>query len=372
MQQGALAVALGAPCPEHGACAQAEANAASSPSTDIFLLDDVELLTDQAAGCPRPGAFKKAKCLSFADPVALLPRSGPVAKVYQVAGTFVRAAAQAGLDTSSPAAAQQLACALEKAGLNATVVRPGSSLPGQGRAAAHGRLHVGSSSPYIIVRASGLQVDLIVDPALKSHFALGGRTNGDYAARLDALPEVFVGTRAQLAALVCEMASAISLQFSSQGVPVPLWRTRRVLLQHWGLRDDDDGLATTSSASGRGTTNGMQPPPMRDAVAEVNAALVIPTVGQAPRSRRPSSSSSEASDNLSVSPDSVLLRSAPVAASRMTVQLKAGMQDQQAQRREQERDAQDGAFLQTDACTTTPTSDPTDAWRIVYGFDIKH
>lgn len=55
-----------------------------------------------------------------------------------------------------------------------------------------------------------------------------------YTAKLHArVPRVFVGTRAELLALVSSMATAAALSFTSQGLRLPPWRSRTALLARW-------------------------------------------------------------------------------------------------------------------------------------------
>lgn len=77
---------------------------------------------------------------------------------------------------------------------------------------------------------------LIVEPRLREQFEVP-RPDTVYTAVLAALPRVFVGTQARLAALVAWMAARMRDSFVNAGIAVPPWRAQCALLAKWRLQE---------------------------------------------------------------------------------------------------------------------------------------
>jgi hypothetical protein len=73
------------------------------------------------------------------------------------------------------------------------------------------------------------------------------RPSAAYAASLNALPAVFVGTAQRLAVLVAWMAARLRAAFDAEGMHVPPWRSARAMLAMWRL-DTHAGVAAASAA----------------------------------------------------------------------------------------------------------------------------
>lgn len=85
-----------------------------------------------------------------------------------------------------------------------------------------------------------------MEPRLREHFEIP-RPSLAYAASLQALPSVFVGTPRQLAALVAWMAARLRTAFAQAEMPVPPWRAARAMLKMWRL-DTSEGAAAARAA----------------------------------------------------------------------------------------------------------------------------
>ena len=87
---------------------------------------------------------------------------------------------------------------------------------------------------------------LIVEPRLREQFEIP-RPSAAYAACLDALPAVFVGTPQRLTALVAWMAARLRAAFTAADMHVPPWRSARAMLAMWRL-DTPAGAAAAAAA----------------------------------------------------------------------------------------------------------------------------
>jgi hypothetical protein len=77
---------------------------------------------------------------------------------------------------------------------------------------------------------------LIVEPRLREQFETP-RPSAVYSAVLAALPRVFVGTEARLAALVTWLAARLRDAFAAASMALPPWRSRVFLLAKWRLNE---------------------------------------------------------------------------------------------------------------------------------------
>ncbi|KAG2491079.1 hypothetical protein HYH03_010524 [Edaphochlamys debaryana] len=88
--------------------------------------------------------------------------------------------------------------------------------------------------------ASGEPV--VVETCLRELFRAAPSTP-EYAAAVEALPEVWVGPRCELLELAGCMCTALALNFSFQGLDVPPWRRRSNVLARWAERHIRTALA---------------------------------------------------------------------------------------------------------------------------------
>ncbi len=68
-----------------------------------------------------------------------------------------------------------------------------------------------------------------------------------YAAVLAALPDVFVGDEARLAALVTWLAARMRDAFAAADMAVPPWRAADALLAKWRLHEGDVAVAPSAA-----------------------------------------------------------------------------------------------------------------------------
>ena len=81
----------------------------------------------------------------------------------------------------------------------------------------------------------------IVEPQVKDHFEISS-PSPEYKALLDSLPEVFVGNKDRLAALVTLLCREMALAFYASGRMLPPWRKHRSMLSKWfpeNVKDTD-------------------------------------------------------------------------------------------------------------------------------------
>eukprot|EP00899_Mesostigma_viride_P020061 jgi/Mesvir1/28056/Mv04656-RA.1 len=73
---------------------------------------------------------------------------------------------------------------------------------------------------------------VIVEPNLRQELLIA-RPSIEYAALLDCLPDVFVGSKDKLLKIVNFMAAAMAASFEMSGMSTAPWRNRRALLSNW-------------------------------------------------------------------------------------------------------------------------------------------
>ena len=85
-----------------------------------------------------------------------------------------------------------------------------------------------------------------MEPRLREQFEIP-RPSAAYAASLNVLPAVFVGSAQRLAFLVAWMAARLRAAFDAEGMHVPPWRSARTMLAMWRL-DTHAGAAAAKAA----------------------------------------------------------------------------------------------------------------------------
>lgn len=222
---------------EHPSAGEGEAlqqqSAAGEGSPDmVFEFDDQELLylsADEAA--QRSGAYRRAVHVPFLESTAAAGKKLTVAEeVSAVIASFKATTAAPRVDAGA------LAAELRRLGYSAALAYPPRVERSDGAVKMAGETEVnwGSVSPYLLVRAQGGDEEIVVEPELQAFFRLPpSLTTTHYARKLERLPAVFVGPRVRLLALAAEMAVALALNFTSQGLEVSPWRRRRVILARW-------------------------------------------------------------------------------------------------------------------------------------------
>lgn len=125
----------------------------------------------------------------------------------------------------------------------------------------------GTGGPYLALRHSYIVVNagaggdgrrlrgfggepVLVEASFRECFAIA-KPSACYARLLADLPAEFVGSPAQLTALVEVISDQISTSFQEQGMSVPPWRTLRSLLSRWRLPGEEErgGAATKTAAA---------------------------------------------------------------------------------------------------------------------------
>ncbi|KXZ56376.1 hypothetical protein GPECTOR_1g333 [Gonium pectorale] len=95
------------------------------------------------------------------------------------------------------------------------------------------------SDPFLVVTSDaaedGVDAVVVVDTTLREHLAVAPSTPSYRITLASDVPEVFVGTPARLFQLVTSMATAIQLNFGSQGIEIPPWRRKSALLSRWSV-----------------------------------------------------------------------------------------------------------------------------------------
>eukprot|EP00198_Chlamydomonas_reinhardtii_P014207 XP_001703544.1 predicted PWR protein [Chlamydomonas reinhardtii] len=114
-----------------------------------------------------------------------------------------------------------------------------------GDASTGARVHRGRS-------AAGEVEVVVVDVALREHLAVAPSTPAYERTLAAAVPEMFIGSLSRLSELVRSMASAIQLNFSSQGVCVPPWRRTQALLSRWSVAEDIERQVRLQQRTGGG------------------------------------------------------------------------------------------------------------------------
>lgn len=98
------------------------------------------------------------------------------------------------------------------------------------------RLPLSCTSPEFVTSSSQAEL-VVVDASLRELLTVAPATP-TYARTLAVnVPELFVGTKDRLTELVSRMASAVSTNFTAQGIDLPPWRRKSALLNRWsGVR----------------------------------------------------------------------------------------------------------------------------------------
>ena len=89
---------------------------------------------------------------------------------------------------------------------------------------------------------------VIIEPNLRSHFVVG-RATPQYARLVDAIPNCFVGSYAQLTEIVNFVSAHMCASFRESGLDVPPWRRPSALARKWTVRSDVGSSAPPSPGS---------------------------------------------------------------------------------------------------------------------------
>jgi len=87
---------------------------------------------------------------------------------------------------------------------------------------------------------------VIIEPNLRSHFVVG-RASSTYKRLVDALPECFVGSYAQLTEVVHFVSTHMMASFRESGLDIPPWRRPEALTSKWTLASQQSSLSASSS-----------------------------------------------------------------------------------------------------------------------------
>ncbi|GLI68819.1 hypothetical protein VaNZ11_013323 [Volvox africanus] len=180
-----------------------------------FILDDLSSPSVQPVG-----AFRRAVCVPF-QPYASSVRAALERKVRTLL-----------LDShahSRCADLQSMASLLVQQGLQTAIMRPDRS---RARTSVFAR---SISVPYLVVTSDDTEEVVVVDGALREHLLVAPSTPAYQRTLAATIPDLYIGSLARLHQLVMSMASAISLNFSSQGIDVPPWRRTSALLARWAI-----------------------------------------------------------------------------------------------------------------------------------------
>ncbi|GIL72638.1 hypothetical protein Vretimale_4384 [Volvox reticuliferus] len=180
-----------------------------------FILDDLASPSVQPAG-----AFRRVVCVPF-QPSAGSVRAALERKVRELL-----------LDNHArPRCAdlQSMASVLMQQGLQTAIMHPRKP---------HARTSFFArsiSAPYLVVTSDETEEVVVVDGALREHLLVAPSTPAYQRTLAAAIPDLFIGCLVRLHQLVISMASAISLNFTSQGIDVPPWRRTSALLARWAF-----------------------------------------------------------------------------------------------------------------------------------------
>ncbi|GLC35935.1 hypothetical protein PLESTB_000521000 [Pleodorina starrii] len=180
-----------------------------------FILDDFTSPSRQTA-C----AFRRAVCVPFQPAVSSIR----AALERQVRILLLDSCARS--RCCDVYAAHSL---LTQHGLQCSIMHPGKSH-------AHVPLFASSiGAPFLVVTSGDTDELVVVDGALREHLLVAPCTPAYQRTLTANIPDLFIGTLARLQQLVTYMASAISLNFASQGVDTPPWRRTAALLSRWAV-----------------------------------------------------------------------------------------------------------------------------------------
>jgi len=90
---------------------------------------------------------------------------------------------------------------------------------------------------------------VIIEPNLRSHFVVG-RASSAYKRLVDALPECFVGSYAQLTEVVHFVSTHMMASFRESGLDIPPWRRPGALTSKWTLASAAQQSLSASSSPG--------------------------------------------------------------------------------------------------------------------------
>ncbi|KAG2491065.1 hypothetical protein HYH03_010510 [Edaphochlamys debaryana] len=99
------------------------------------------------------------------------------------------------------------------------------------------------------VSAAAAAEPVLIETCLRELFRAAPSTP-EYAAAVEALPEVWVGPRCELLELAGCMCTALALNFREQGLHVPPWRRRTAVMARWDLGHLDPAPANTGAEAG--------------------------------------------------------------------------------------------------------------------------
>lgn len=89
---------------------------------------------------------------------------------------------------------------------------------------------------------------VIIEPNLRSHFVVG-RASSAYKRLVDALPECFVGSYAQLTEVVHFVSTHMMASFRESGLDIPPWRRPGALTSKWTLAASSAQQSLSASSS---------------------------------------------------------------------------------------------------------------------------
>lgn len=89
---------------------------------------------------------------------------------------------------------------------------------------------------------------VIIEPNLRSHFVVG-RASSAYKRLVDALPECFVGSYAQLTEVVHFVSTHMMASFRESGMDIPPWRRPEALTSKWTLASSAAQQSLSASSS---------------------------------------------------------------------------------------------------------------------------
>lgn len=89
---------------------------------------------------------------------------------------------------------------------------------------------------------------VIIEPNLRSHFVVG-RASAAYKRLVDALPECFVGSYAQLTEVVHFVSTHMMASFRESGLDIPPWRRPGALTSKWTLAAASAQQSLSASSS---------------------------------------------------------------------------------------------------------------------------
>lgn len=135
---------------------------------------------------------------------------------------------------------------------------------------------------HSFIVCSNLQgAEVIVDVKFKDAFEIAHRTPR-YSRILAAVPEVFVGPKSVLSALVRLLADELSRAYADQAFTVPPWRSYKALMSRWAparFEDaifSDDSSASDSSADSNVLPSAWSPAEGQSLPAPADAARLPP------------------------------------------------------------------------------------------------